>query len=116
MELEGYLLCFRSVRHWKVLEIWDVTGVGKAACLKVWATLFDRKLHSDKESMSTLISQEIERGEYQIVFVSPEALFFGTQWRPSVYCLKLVGFVVDETHWVRTATATNLQESLLLIA
>ena len=50
---------------------------------------------SDKESISTVIRQEIERGEYQIVFVSPEALFFGTQWRrilsSGVYRLKLVG-------------------------
>ena len=36
---------------------------------------------SDKETISSVIRQEIERGEYQIAFVSPEALFFGTQWR-----------------------------------
>ena len=60
---------------------------------------------SDKESISTVIRQEIERGEYQIVFVSPEAHFFGTQWRQilssAVYCLKLVGFVVDEAHCIK---------------
>ena len=44
MVLEGYLLCFRLVWHWKVLEIWDVTGVGKAECPMVWDTLFDRTL------------------------------------------------------------------------
>ena len=36
---------------------------------------------SDKESISTVIREEKERGEYQIVFVTPEALFFGAQWR-----------------------------------
>ena len=60
---------------------------------------------SDKESISTVIRQEIERGEYQIIFVSPETLFFGTQWRrilsSSVYRLKLFGFVVDEAHCIK---------------
>ena len=36
---------------------------------------------SDKESITTLMRQGIERGDYQIVFASPEALFLGTEWR-----------------------------------
>ncbi len=59
---------------------------------------------SDKESISTQTKQEIERGEYQVIFVSPEALFFSTQWRQilssRIYCLNLVGFVVDEAHCI----------------
>ena len=55
---------------------------------------------SDKESISAVIREEKERGEYQIVFVTPEALFFGAQWRrilsSIIYRLRLVGFVVDE--------------------
>ncbi len=60
---------------------------------------------SDKESISTQTKQEIERGEYQVIFVSPEALFFSTQWRrilsSRIYCLNLVGFVVDEAHCIK---------------
>ena len=43
---------------------------------------------SDKESISTVIRQEIERGEYQIVFVSLEALFLNSVEVNSVFwCL-----------------------------
>ena len=60
---------------------------------------------SDKESITTLMRQGIERGDYQIVFASPEALFLGTQWRcmlsSSVYHLNLVGFIVDEAHCIK---------------
>ncbi len=41
-----------------------------------------RAIHvSHKESMTTAVRQGIEKGDYQIVFISPEALFFGTEWR-----------------------------------
>ncbi len=60
---------------------------------------------SDKESMTTAVRQGIEKGDYQIVFISPEALFFGTEWRQilssRIYHLKLVGFIVDEAHCIK---------------
>ncbi len=40
-------------------------------------TLGIRATHvSDKESMTAAVRQGIEKGDYQIVFISPEALFF----------------------------------------
>ncbi len=36
---------------------------------------------SDKESIFTQTKQEIERGEYHVIFVSPEALFNHKKYR-----------------------------------
>ena len=59
---------------------------------------------SDKESTTASTRQGIKRGVYQIVFVSPEALFLGIEWRSmlstSVYHLHLVGFIIDEAHCI----------------
>ena len=47
----------------------------------------------------------IKRGEFQLVFLSPEALFATLEWRRMLssdhYRTNLVGFVVDEAHCVK---------------
>lgn len=60
---------------------------------------------SDKESTPTAVRALIKKGEFQIVFVSPEALFMSTEWRnmlaSKIYKDNLVGFVVDEAHCIK---------------
>ena len=52
------------------------------------------------------VNQHIIDGEYQLVFVSPEAILGHRRWRKmlssSVYQQNLVGLVIDEVHYVRT--------------
>ena len=47
----------------------------------------------------------IRRGEFQLVFLSPEALFATLEWRrmlsTDLYRTNLVGFIVDEAHCVK---------------
>lgn len=49
--------------------------------------------------------RQILEGQYQIVFISPEALFTGRNWREMLkeepYLSNLVGFIVDEAHCVK---------------
>ena len=46
----------------------------------------------------------IFKGKYQLVFISPEALFGSLEWRrmlsTDIYMKNLVAFVVDEAHCV----------------
>ncbi len=46
-----------------------------------------------------------KKGNYQIIFISPEALFVSTEWRnvlsSDVFRNNLVGFVIDEAHCVK---------------
>ncbi len=55
------------------------------------------KIHSVREG--------IKRGEYKIIFISPEALFASMEWKRILctehYRSNLVGFVVDEAHCVK---------------
>lgn len=50
--------------------------------------------------------QQIQAGMFQVIFVSPEALFCSTVWRrmlcTDLYRTNLVGFIVDEAHCVKT--------------
>ena len=54
---------------------------------------------TDKETQ-----RKILRGEFQLVFISPEALFLVTEWRRmlsgDLYGRNLAGFVVDEADCV----------------
>ena len=47
----------------------------------------------------------IKKVEYQLFFISPEALFATLEWRETLcsdlYRLNLVGFVVNEAHCVK---------------
>ena len=57
---------------------------------------------SDKMKRSETMRAGIKRGEYQIIFISPEALFSSTEWRNTLstdtYQSNLVAFIVDEAH------------------
>ena len=60
---------------------------------------------SDRESTDRETRRKVLRGEFQLVFISPEALFLATEWRRmlagDVYGKNLVGFVIDEAHCVK---------------
>ena len=60
---------------------------------------------SDKEATDRETRRRIQRGECQLVFISPEALFLTMEWRRMLttdrYLKHLVGFVVDEAHCVK---------------
>ena len=59
---------------------------------------------SDKETTDKACKRRIHKAEYQLVFVSPEALFFTIEWRAmlssDIYRRFLVGFIVDEAYCV----------------
>lgn len=52
------------------------------------------------------VEEEIFRGCYQLVFMSPEAILNDERWRDmlssEVYRQRLVALVVDEAHCVKT--------------
>ena len=60
---------------------------------------------SDKESIDKETRRKVLYGEYQLVFISPEALFLTIEWRRMLskdrYRRNLVGFIVDEAHCVQ---------------
>lgn len=59
---------------------------------------------NDEESDRDM-KHKIKRGQCQLVFLSPKALFCGLEWRgmlsSDVYRHNLVAFVVDEAHCVK---------------
>ena len=59
---------------------------------------------SDKESTSKESRRNILKGRYQLIFMSPESLFFNLDWRrmlsTDVYMKNLIAFIVDEAHCV----------------
>ena len=60
---------------------------------------------SDKDILESSSRAKLKQGEYQLVLVSPEALFASLEWRrmlcTDVYRSNLVAFVVDEAHCVK---------------
>jgi superfamily II DNA helicase RecQ len=58
---------------------------------------------TDREA--THKNKSLTEGSYQIIFISPEALFRGTRWRKilssDTYKRKLAAFVVDEAHCIK---------------
>ncbi len=60
----------------------------------------------EKNSMNKNVIDEIHRGEYQILLLSPESMLTDLSWREmfrtTVYQENLVGIVVDEAHCVQT--------------
>lgn len=60
---------------------------------------------SDKQSTDREVKRQIRKGIYQVIFMSPEALFATTEWRQMLsteyYRLNLVAMVVDEAHCVK---------------
>ena len=61
-------------------------------------------LISDAEHAIKSVRTGIKQGEYQVIFVSPEALFCKIEWRrmleSDLYRQNLVGFIVDEAHCI----------------
>lgn len=60
---------------------------------------------SDKEEEKGDTRRSIQKGECQLIFISPEALFGSLRWRRMLctdhYRQNLVAFVVDEAHCVQ---------------
>ena len=60
---------------------------------------------TDQQSATPTIRTKIENGDFQMIFISPESLFCGTQWRrllcTDVYRKNLVAFVIDEAHCIK---------------
>ena len=60
---------------------------------------------TDKRMTVTSTKGAIDRGDIQVIFISPEALFSGTEWKrllcTDVYRQNLVAFVVDEAHCIK---------------
>ena len=71
---------------------------------------------SDKEDSTGNTRRDIKKGEYQLVFVSPEALFATLEWRrmlsTELYRAILVGFIVDEAHCVTKWCVFMLQNGV----
>ena len=61
-------------------------------------------LITDKHTKTTA-KQSIMNEEYQIIFISPEALVGGMEWRSmlatDIYSKNLVAFVIDEAHCIK---------------
>ena len=60
--------------------------------------------------------EQVECGQCQLVFISPEALVCCTwreMFRNPIYPAKLVGFVVDECHLYKTWVCLHLKRNLL---
>ena len=80
------------------------------ALMKDQSVLFAQKgitatFVSDKETTDKETRRRIRRGECQLMFISPEALFLTAEWRgmlsSDLYRHYLVGFMVDEAHCVK---------------
>ena len=62
------------------------------------------ELHSDRHAVKATVKERIVKGEYQVIFISPEALG-GIEWRGMLStftyrkCLK--GFVIDEAQCIK---------------
>ena len=62
---------------------------------------------SDKDGSNCdkAVRCSIKKAEYQLVFISPEALFATLEWRRTLcsdlYRTNIVGFIVDESHCVK---------------
>ena len=60
---------------------------------------------TDKETSSSAVTLAVCKGEYQIICISPEALFLSTRWRNILstvtYRSNLVGFIIDEAHCIK---------------
>lgn len=60
---------------------------------------------TDRESTSPSKRKAIRDGDYQVIFISPESLFCGTEWRrllsTDTYRKYLAAFVIDEAHCIK---------------
>ncbi len=110
------------------------TGYGKSLCYEILPIVFDELRGVEKKSIILVVSplsalmkdqvaavsslgiaaayvtassnkKDIQEGKVQVIFVSPETLFCGTQWRrllcTDLYRANLIAFVVDEAHCIK---------------
>ena len=60
---------------------------------------------SDRQFISTTVKQSVKHGEYQLIFISPEALICCMEWRSmlstKIYQKNLVAFVIDEANCIK---------------
>ena len=60
---------------------------------------------SDSELNTAATKHAAKKGEYQVLFVSPESLFLSPEWRNMLssnhYRSHLVGFIIDEAHCIK---------------
>ena len=68
---------------------------------------------SDKEDSTGKTRRDIKKGKYQLLYLSPEALFATLEWRnmlaSELYRANLVGFIVDEAHCVKKWCVTVIK-------
>ena len=54
---------------------------------------------------SKLLRKEVQEGQYQLVYITPELLITGSVWRKmlvgEVYSERLRAFIIDEAHTVK---------------
>ena len=75
-------------------QVSSITAIGLSAAMV-----------SGKESTPPAVKVAIKKGDYQIIFMSPEALFMSTEWRnmlsSDIYRENLMGFIIDEAHCIK---------------
>lgn len=76
-------------------QVESITKIGLSA---TYISDRDTRLLSTSE-------QSVIKGNFSIVFISPEALFLSTKWKcmlsSDIYRENLVGFIVDEAHCIK---------------
>jgi superfamily II DNA helicase RecQ len=74
-------------------QISSITALGLTATLV-----------SDREAIPKAAREEIKKGFFQVIFISPEALFRSAEWRnmlSSQVFRSNFGFIVDEAHCIK---------------
>ena len=111
----GKRLCFLLLL-WVFDRLRGVCGASIVLCVSpLMSWMIDQRQKYRAMGMSVEIVGEaqddvavvglVEKGRYQLVYVSPESLIGGNTWREmlrnNVYQENLVAFVVDEAHCVK---------------
>ena len=94
VEKKSIILVVSPLRALMKDQVAAITSMGIAAtCI------------SDKESTAYSTKKAVQEGCMQVILITPEALFCGTEWRrllcTDVYRHNLVAFVVDEAHCIK---------------
>lgn len=75
-------------------QVASITAMGMSA---VYVT--------DKQTTASPAKTLLQDGSYQIIFISPEALLSGTEWKrllcTDVYRESLAAFIIDEAHCIK---------------
>ena len=71
------------------------------------------------ELTDDLMKERVRRGEYQLVFFSPEMIINSKRWRKviesDVYTERLQAFVIDEAHCVKKWSVEQILLSLTFV-